>query len=27
LAQRDLIQFSTDCDTKFLNCLRTSCVV
>jgi len=27
LAQRYLIQLSIDCDEKFLNWLRTSCVV
>jgi len=27
LAQRYLIQFYIDCDKKFLNWLRTSCVV
>jgi len=27
LAQSYLIQFSIDCDKKFLNWLRTSCVV
>jgi len=27
LAERYFIQFSIDCDKKFLNWLRTSCVV